>query len=265
MLKIGWFSTGRGEGSLGLLHFIHQRLQSGDIDAQIQFVFSNRAMGEADGSDRFFRQVNEYGLPLSTLSSQEFHRSVGGKFADHREEYDRQVITHLQEFQPDVCVLAGYMLIMGKEMCHRYTMLNLHPALPDGPIGTWQEVIWSLIGSRAQVTGSMIHLVTEDVDRGPVVAYSTMSIVGGAFDPLWQEVEGQAVADLQADPGQELALFKHIRSEGYRREPWLLAAALKAFSENKVRIVDGLVYSHSSLLSGGMYLGEEVERALEGP
>ena len=264
MLNIGWFSTGRGEGSLGLLQFIHQCLQSGEIDARIQFVFSNRAPGEAEGSDRFFKKANEFGLPLVTLSSQEFRRTVGGRFADHREEYDRQVIARLDGFEPDVCVLAGYMLIVGTEMCHRYTMLNLHPALPDGPIGTWQEVIWSLIETKAKVTGSMIHLVTEEVDRGPVLAYSSLPIVGEDYDPLWRDAEGKLVADLQVSPGEELSLFKHIRREGYRREPWLLATALKALAEDRVQVDGGRIYSQGDLLAVGLCLDEEVERALAG-
>jgi len=54
MLNIGWFSTGRGPGSQGLLRFVQDRLAKGLLDARIQFVFSNREPGEAEGSDQFF-------------------------------------------------------------------------------------------------------------------------------------------------------------------------------------------------------------------
>ena len=54
MLNIGWFSTGRGEGSRGLLRFVQERIDRGLLDARIQFVFSNRDRGQALGSDRFF-------------------------------------------------------------------------------------------------------------------------------------------------------------------------------------------------------------------
>jgi phosphoribosylglycinamide formyltransferase-1 len=46
-------------------------------------------------------------------------------------------------------------------------MINLHPAAPGGPTGTWQEVIWQLIEGRAVETGVMMHLVTPELDRGP--------------------------------------------------------------------------------------------------
>ncbi len=264
MLEVGWFSTGRGEGSMGLFEHVYGRMRSGEIDGRIQFVFSNREPGEGEGSDRFFERVRSYGLPLVTISSMKFRREVGGKFADHREEYDRRVMDALQHFSPDVCALAGYMLITGGPMCRRYTMLNLHPALPGGAVGTWQNVIWDLIDTRASLTGSMVHLATEELDRGPVVAYCTLPIVGGPFDELWAQVEGKGAADLQAESGEELPLFKLIRQEGYRREPVLLGAALKAIADGRIVLRSGLVYDKEGVPSADLCLDEEVEEALAG-
>ncbi len=264
MLEVGWFSTGRGEGSLGLFEHVYGRMRSGEIDGRIQFVFSNREPGEGEGSDRFFERVKSCGLPLVTISSMKFRREVGGRFADHREEYDHRVMDALQGFAPDVCALAGYMLITGGPMCRRYTMLNLHPALPGGSVGTWQNVIWELIDAKATATGSMVHLATEELDRGPVVAYCTMPIVGAPFDDLWSHVEGKATADLKAEYGEDLPLLKLIRQEGYRREPWLLGAALKAIAEGKITLRAGRVYDKDGLPSDGLCLDEEIGQALSG-
>ena len=261
-INLGWFSTGRGEGSLGLLRFVQERILKGEIDARIEFVFSNRDPGEAEGSDRYFQQVRDYGLPLVNFSSRDFRRRAGGAFADHREEYDREVMDRLARFKPDLCVLAGYMLIVAGEMCHHYNMLNLHPALPDGPVGTWQEVIWSLIESRADTTGAMVHLVTEDVDRGPVVAYFTLPIVGAAFDDHWREVEGESVSELKANHGEDLALFRLIRQEGYRREPYLLATALSALAKGDIRLAGGRTLDRNDSTIGGIWLDREIAEAL---
>ena len=184
-LNIGWFSTGRGPGSRGLLSFVQDRLARREIDARIQFVFSNREEGEAEGSDEYLALVNGYGLPLVTLSSTRYRRARGEAFSSLRAEYDQLVADRLAGFQPDVCVLAGYMLILGDEMCRRYPFLNLHPAMPDGPVGTWQQVVWELIESRATRTGTMIHLATEALDRGPVVSYCTVSLDTPDFSSHW--------------------------------------------------------------------------------
>ena len=61
-------------------------------------------------------------------------------------------------------------------------MINLHPAAPNGPDGTWQEVIWKLIEQRADHSGVKIHLVTEELDRGPTIAYCRYPIHSPAFD-----------------------------------------------------------------------------------
>ena len=280
MLNIGWFSTGRGQGSRGLLRFVQDRIDRGLLDARIQFVFSNRAPGEAEGSDEFFRLVEDCQLPLVTRSSARFRRSRRSRreanltWARLRPEFDRLVMESLADYRPDVCVLAGYMLIVGGAMCRNYPLLNLHPALPDGPIGTWQEVIWELIRQGADRTGAMIHLATEEVDRGPVVSYCTAPITGPDFDPSWQAVAGRDLAELRAAPGEELDLFQQIRQAEYLREPYLLLETLRAVAAGRIVVGDGQVLhpspgeSHSSADSPanaarlGLCLDPEIDRAM---
>lgn len=241
MLNVGWLSTGRGEGSLGLLRFVQDRILASKLDAHIQFVFSNRAPGEAEGSDRFFDQVNDYGVPLVNLSSAAFRRSHSGPLARHRDEYDRQATDLLSPFNPDICVLAGYMLIVGGAMCRAYPLLNLHPALPDGPIGTWQEVVWRLIETRAGRTGAMIHLATEDVDRGPVVSHCTVPLSGGSFAPLWEELASRDLSQVKSQQGEAFPLFQLIRQAEYQREPYLLFETLRAVADARVTLAGGNV------------------------
>lgn len=234
MLRIGWFSTGRGEGSRGLLRFVHESVISEGIDAGIDFVFSNRAPGEAEGSDEYFRLVEQLGLPLITHSSAEFRRRKGGRFSDHRAEFDAEVLERLASRRTDVCVLAGYMLIASPLLCRAFPLLNLHPALPDGPIGTWQEVVWQLIDERASRTGAMIHLATEMVDRGPVVSYTNVPLDTEDFQPYWRELGEESVGEIKQRYGEEFGLFRKIREEQYKREPFLLLETLRALSLGEI-------------------------------
>ena len=269
MFRIGWFSTGRGEGSRGLLRFVQDRILQGQLDAQIQFVFSNRAPGEAEGSDKYFQLVSSYGLPLQTLSSSQFRRARGGSMANHRDEFDGQVMTQLQDYQVDVCVLAGYMLIVGGVMCRQYTLLNLHPALPDGPIGTWQEVIWALIEQRASQTGAMTHLATEDVDRGPVVSYCTSPITGGEFGAHWDELKQLDLGLIKGSLGEAYPLFQLIRQAEYQREPYLLLETLRAIAGGDLAIrglavLDGTGQPLARSAPGGLCLDLAIDRTIAG-
>ncbi len=267
MLKVGWFSTGRGEGSRGLLSFVRDRIGRGLLDARIEFVFSNREPGEAEGSDQFFTLVHNYGLDLVNLSSAKFRRNREGPFARHREEFDHQVMALLSPFSPDICVLAGYMLIVSGNMCRKYPLLNLHPALPDGPTGTWQAVIWALMESRATHTGAMVHLATEEVDRGPVLSYCTVPITGGEFDPLWAGLEPQDLSRLKGEQGESFPLFQLIRSAEYRKEPYLLFETLRCVSEGRVvpqpgQALDPTGQPLAATHPSGLCLDQAVDRAM---
>lgn len=267
MLSIGWFSTGRGQGSRGLLSFVQKRLIETGADARIDFVFSNREPGEAEGSDEFFELVDSYEIPLVTHSSSVFRKAVGGPFSAHREEFDQQVMEKLAGRDVDICVLAGYMLIVGGKMCRQYPLLNLHPALPDGPTGTWQEVVWSLIKTREAKTGAMVHLATEEVDRGPVISYVTVPITGPGFDRYWQMLEGEDLEQIKKTQGEDFALFQSIRREQYRREPYLLFETLRAVSDGEIAVRGGQVLDASGAplaqsMPSGLCLDQRIADAM---
>jgi len=243
MYQLGWFSTGRGKGSRGLLKAVHDSIESGETDAEIVFVFCSREHGATEQTDIFLRMVEDYGIPLVTFSYQKYKSQVGGSgggtdegWPSWRLDYDREIMARLRDFKPDLCVLAGYMLIVGPEMCQKYDMVNLHPAAPGGPAGTWQEVIWELIETGAESTGAMMHLVTPELDKGPVVTYCTFPIRGEPFDIYWSELKGKPVAQVKQEQGEENPLFQTIRQHGVVRELPLVITTIQAFSQGKVRI-----------------------------
>ena len=118
MLRIGWFSTARGDSSKKLLDTVVSTIREGGLDARIEFVFCSREPGESEKTDIFLAQVREYSIPLVTSSVKKFagsfRQQVGVKDGDlpgWRLEYDRQVMAGLEGFTVDICLLAGYMLI----------------------------------------------------------------------------------------------------------------------------------------------------------
>ena len=261
MLRIGWFSTGRDQAARDLLQIVWRKIDEGVIKAKIEFAFSNREPGESEESDLFFDLVKGYRLPLICLSSKRFRAEVETG-ADWRLQYEKEIMKRLQGFHADLFILAGYMLIVGEEMCRRYKMINLHPAAPGGPTGTWQEVIWKLIEDRAQETGVMMHLVIPELDKGPPVTYCSFPIRGEPFDKYWKEIEGKPLAEIKANQDEKNPLFEKIREHGLAREFPLIVATIKAFSEGRVRIEDGKVVSASDEVIKGYDLTEEINSEL---
>jgi folate-dependent phosphoribosylglycinamide formyltransferase PurN len=216
---------------------MRDEIEKDNVKAKIEFVFCSREPGDAEGSDTFIKLVESYRIPLVCLSSKRFKASGGEYLSPQwRLEYDREGMRRLKGYNPDLCVLAGYMLIVSPEMCQHYKMINLHPAAPDGPTGTWQEVIWKLIETKATETGVMMHLVTPELDKGPPVTYCKFSIRGELFDKHWEEIKGLSLKEIEAKQGEDNPLFKIIRQEGMKRELPLVVATAKAFSEGRVRI-----------------------------
>jgi len=269
--QLGWFSTGRDKAARDLLRVANDSIRQGEIKAEIAFVFSNRQPGESAESDLFFKLVEDYHLPLICLSYQKFKVSKGVPVAGQAEtlplwrlDYDREVMNRLQGFHADLCVLAGYMLIVGREMCQRYNMINLHPAAPGGPTGTWQEVIWQLIDNKARETGVMIHLVTPELDKGPSVTYCTLPIRGRVFDRYWDEIEKRPLNEIKRGEGERNPLFKLIRQHGLAREFPLIISTLKAFSQGKIKItVDRKVVDAEGRPINGYNLTDEINEQMK--
>ena len=269
MYQLGWFSTGRDKAARDLLTAVNNSIKLGEIKAEIAFVFSNREPGESEESDFFLKLVEDYHIPLICFSYQKFK---AGKVIPSQErvlplwrfDYDREVINRLQGFHLDLCVLAGYMLIVSQEMCQRYNMINLHPAAPGGPKGTWQEVIWQLIDSKAQQTGVMMHLVTPELDKGPPVTYCTFPIRGKPFDRYWEEIERHLLEEIKRRQGEDNRLFRLIREYGLAREFPLIISTLKAFSQGKVKITASKVVDADGRPINGYNLTDEINEQVKG-
>jgi phosphoribosylglycinamide formyltransferase-1 len=261
--RIGWFSTGRDEAACHLLRAVWHSIEEGKIKAEITFVFSNREPGETAESDLFFELVKSYRIPLICLSSKRLKKTNVERW---RGEFEKEAMRKLEGSRPgpDLYVLAGYMLIVGKEMCQRSPMINLHPAAPGGPKGTWQEVIWQLIESKAKESGAMMHLVTPQLDEGPAVTYCTFSIRGKPFNRYWDEIKGRSISEVKEQERERNSLFREIRRHGLAREFPLIIATLEAFSEGEVRIAGGNVVDSDGKPINGYNLSDEIDEKVRG-
>lgn len=263
---MGWFSTGRDEAARELLQRVYENISSGVIPGKISYVFCNRRPGETIESDRFIELAKMLDIKVIFVSSSEYEPHLRlASLEIWRTKYHEEVMNRVEKFGAAVLVLAGYMLIISPEMCRRYTVINLHPAKPSGPKGTWQEVIWQLIENRAPETGVMMHLVTERLDEGPAITYCTFPIRGGVFDPLWDDLEmklaEKSMADIVAE-GEGNPLFMEIRRQGVKREIPLIILTLKALAEGRMRVAEGKVINASGEEIGTMLLNTEIEAYL---
>ncbi len=126
----------------------------------------------------------------------------------------------------DFGVLAGYMLIFDRETCRKYTMINLHPALPDTYKGTWEEIVGSVVDNHDNQYGATVHLCTPDLDRGEPIAYDMF--------PL---------ESLKGKFRSREDLMKGIRAEELKREAYLLIGVIRMIVDGEVVLKDGKVFN----------------------
>lgn len=255
-LRIAWLTTGRGPGSFGALEYTLRAIDEG-LPVEIGVAFVNRDPGEAAPTDRLLDLVRAKGIPLETRSSVRFRRERGGKItkpgeplAPWRAEYDAAVAEQLARYQFDLGVMFGYMLIATEPLYGRFRFINDHPALPDGPVGTWQEVIRELMDKAATESGCMMNVVTGDVDRGPAVSYCRYPLRDEATAAMWRDFAEEPPEDRAAYDATPL--FAEIRRRGILRERPFLVETLRAIAEQRLAVPP----------EAPLDLTEDVERAI---
>lgn len=118
-------------------------------------VISHRP--EAYGLER----AKNANIPTTVVSHQAYHS---------RSDFEAALVQALDNYQPDLIVLAGFMRILSPDFVKRYPgkILNIHPSLLPKYKGlnTHQRVL----DAKDQEHGVSIHFVTEELDGGPLVA-----------------------------------------------------------------------------------------------
>lgn len=270
MFSFGWFSSGRDQAAIDLFTAVMDHLASGFIPGGLAYVFCDRAPGETEASDRFLAAVKARGVPLVTHSSGELRALIKARAPElpaFRDVFDAQVIERVEHYGADVAVLAGYMLIASPRLCRAFLCLNLHPAVPGGPKGTWQQVMWQVMAAGQKEAGAMMHLATPELDEGPPVTYFRLPLTGPEFEPLWvqftEKCRQQSLADIQTIEGEAEPLFTTIRREELRREFPLILLTLKNLAAGSFTLSRAGVRHAGRLLDRGLDLTGQVEEFLQ--
>jgi phosphoribosylglycinamide formyltransferase 1 len=108
-------------------------------------------------------------------------RGIATAVVDHkaftdREAFDAALAAVVEGFAPDVVVLAGFMRILTPAFVRRFEgrMTNVHPSLL--PAFTGLHTHRRAIEAGCKLAGATVHLVTAELDHGPIVAQAVVRV-----------------------------------------------------------------------------------------
>jgi phosphoribosylglycinamide formyltransferase-1 len=192
-LPVGVLISGKGTN----LDAILGRCEDGTLDADVRAVISNRpeAEGLAYGRNR---DVPTYAFPRSDYPDRRAQQLAMGQC--------------LAERGVDLVVLAGFDQILVPEFVAQFPdrMINLHPSLLPAFSGG-MHAVRDALEAGVKVTGCTVHLVTDDLDGGPIILQEAVPV---------------------EDDDDEASLLARIHTA----EHHILPAAIQMFAEGRLRI-----------------------------
>ncbi|MGF7480838.1 phosphoribosylglycinamide formyltransferase [Providencia sp. SP181] len=203
-------------GSGSNLQSIIEGCQSGTIKGRIVAVVSNQ--NTAYGLVR----AQQAGIPAACLDAKAY---------SNRQAYDAALLALIEQYQPDLVVLAGFMRILSPDFVTHFTgkLLNIHPSLlPKYPgLHTHRKALEN--GDKEH--GTSVHFVTEELDGGPVILQAKV--------PIFPE-------DTEAD------LIERVKTQEHTIYPLVV----QWFSDNRLTMVEGKAVLDGKVLPQRGYANE---------
>ncbi len=173
-LKVAGFMSGSGSNLIKIIeHEVHLKEERGQSPFHVPIIFSDNHLSKANEIGARF------GLPVFIYDLDGFcnRRGTSTKDMGTREEYERECMKGLNEFECDVAAYAGYMRKATSVFVNAFLGVNVHPAdltiIKDGkPKYRGDHAVRDAIKECEEEIRSTTHIVTGEVDCGPVLMLS---------------------------------------------------------------------------------------------
>ena len=214
MKKIVILISGRGSNMEALI----AARDAGNLPVEIAAVISNRP--DAQGLETAARA----GITTHYID----HKGFAG-----REAFDAALAECIDQFAPDLVVLAGFMRILSEGFVRHYEgrLMNIHPSLlPSFPgLHTHQRAL----EEGVRIHGCTVHFVTPTLDHGPVIIQAAVPVLDG---------------------DSEATLAGRVLRQEHRVYP----QAVRWFAEGLLRLEDGRVHLAAGQDDGVALVSPEV-------
>lgn len=204
MLKVGVLVSGGGTN----LQAIIDSVNSGIItNTEIKVVISNNPNAYA------LTRAKENGIEGVCISPKTFEK---------REDFNEALINKIDEYNLDLIVLAGCMVVLPAKLISKYQnrIINIHPALIPSFCGKGfygLHVHEEVLKRGVKLTGATVHFVDEGTDTGPIIMQKAVEVKYGDTPEVLQ---------------------RRVMEEA---EWKIMPQAINLIANNKISVIDGFV------------------------
>lgn len=173
MLKIVVCVSGGGTN----LQAVIDAISKGSItNARIEAVISNNPGAYA------LQRAKDHGISGICISPKQF---------ENRERFNQAFLEEVNKYQPDLIVLAGFLVVIPEIMIRQYPnrIINIHPSLIPSFCGTGYyglKVHEGVLKRGVKVTGATVHFVDEGTDTGPIILQKPVLVEEGDTPEILQ-------------------------------------------------------------------------------
>jgi len=166
--RIAVLASGRGSNFQAVIEAIRQ----GKIPATCSALITDNPRAYA------IERANQAGIPVTVIDYSS---------CPSREAYEYALLKAMQQVNPDLFVLAGYMRILGTSIVRSFSgkIINIHPALLPSFPGLHAQR--NALDYGVKVSGCTVHFVDESLDCGPIILQRCVSVRDGDDEDLLAE------------------------------------------------------------------------------
>lgn len=152
----------------------------------LQAILDKEAAGEL-GEAKIVRVIsnnaNAYALERAQNAGVDGVCVSRKDYAD-RDAFNKAFLAAIDEAEPDLVVLAGFLVVIPEEVIQKYRnrIINIHPSLIPSFCGTGYyglKVHEAALARGVKVTGATVHFVDEGTDTGPIILQKAVSVCDG--------------------------------------------------------------------------------------
>lgn len=164
MLRVAVMVSGGGTNLQAIIDAINNKTIT---NAMIVGVISNNANAYA------LTRAKDNGIEAICVSPKDY---------EDRDEFNDALLAKVNEFKPDLIVLAGFLVKIPEKMVHEYShrIINIHPSLIPSFCGVGYyglHVHEEALKKGVKVTGATVHYVDEGMDTGEIIFQKAVDVL----------------------------------------------------------------------------------------